>query len=136
MLGIIFKILSIILFLAVNYASLSSSLLFSDRQIQLIGLLAIGSLVAILGASIFFQFNAQHLLGDVDTRFLVDTYNISKRESEIITLLINGKTNREISEVLFIGLPTVKTHLNQIYKKLGVSNRASVVSLVLQRLNS
>ncbi len=50
-------------------------------------------------------------------------YQISKREQEIVALLIKGKTYKEISEELFISISTVKTHAGNIYKKCGIKNR-------------
>jgi DNA-binding CsgD family transcriptional regulator/drug/metabolite transporter superfamily protein YnfA len=55
---------------------------------------------------------------------------ISVREEEIILLLVQGKTNREIAEALFISTNTVKTHVKNIYGKLKVSNRVQLFSLL------
>ena len=44
-------------------------------------------------------------------------HNLTNRESEIINLLCKGKTNKEISDALYIEISTVKTHLNKIYRK-------------------
>lgn len=55
---------------------------------------------------------------------------ISSREEEIAELLVEGKTNREIAERLFISENTVKTHIKNIYGKLKVSNRVQLYSLL------
>lgn len=47
--------------------------------------------------------------------------NISERELEIIRLVRNGHTSREISNQLFISVSTVETHRKNIYKKLGLN---------------
>ena len=47
----------------------------------------------------------------------------TKREEEVIELLIQGYNNNEISEKLMITNHTTKAHLATIYQKLGVSNR-------------
>lgn len=62
-------------------------------------------------------------------------YNISKREQEIIHLVIRGKSNREIEDELFISYNTVKNHMYNIYKKTGVKNRLELVKLVSQFSN-
>lgn len=49
--------------------------------------------------------------------------HLSKREVEILSLISQGKTNEEISEILCRSLGTVKLHVHNIYKKLGVNNR-------------
>lgn len=53
---------------------------------------------------------------------------LSHRETEILTLLATGATNREMAQRLFISESTVKTHLVHIYSKLGVDNRTAAVA--------
>jgi len=65
-------------------------------------------------------------------KILAQQFQLTTRELDIINHLIRGKTNREISYSLFISESTVKTHLKQIFKKTKVSNRSSLISLVLQ----
>jgi DNA-binding NarL/FixJ family response regulator len=48
---------------------------------------------------------------------------LSLRESEVLALVANGMTNREIARSLFIGEQTVKSHVRQILAKLDVTNR-------------
>jgi LuxR family maltose regulon positive regulatory protein len=52
---------------------------------------------------------------------------LSPRELEVLELLASGLTNLEITQKLFISLPTVKSHARNIYGKLGVHNRTSAV---------
>jgi DNA-binding NarL/FixJ family response regulator len=58
---------------------------------------------------------------------------LSGRETEILRLIASGKTNRQIAQELMVSLSTVKTHVQRIIKKLGVSDRtqASVKALKL-----
>lgn len=65
---------------------------------------------------------------DWDIRHL----QISPREKEVLLLVLQGKTNKDIAESLFISLPTVKSHVSNIYEKLGVKNRMELASLVKQ----
>ncbi|RNC92892.1 MAG: hypothetical protein ED555_06745 [Allomuricauda sp.] len=51
---------------------------------------------------------------------------LSPREKLIFDAIKNGKTNKEISAALFISHSTVKTHINNIYKKLGVTSREEI----------
>ena len=60
-------------------------------------------------------------------------YEISKRESEIIIEICTGKSNKEISEKLFITLQTVKDHNYRIYSKLGVKTRGQLTNLVREK---
>jgi DNA-binding CsgD family transcriptional regulator len=54
---------------------------------------------------------------------------LTKREKEIVNLIADGKSNKEIAQILNVSVHTVEKHLNNIYKKLGVNNRASAASL-------
>ena len=49
---------------------------------------------------------------------------LTQRESEILSYVVNGLSNRGIATKLVIGDETVKSHLRSIYRKLGVSDRA------------
>ena len=60
-------------------------------------------------------------------------YEISKRESEIVLEICTGKTNKAISEKLFITLQTVKDHNYRIYSKLGVKTRTQLTNLVHEK---
>jgi LuxR family maltose regulon positive regulatory protein len=53
---------------------------------------------------------------------------LSERELEVLVLITAGKSNPEIARDLFIVLSTVKTHVQNIYRKLGARNRAQAVS--------
>lgn len=52
---------------------------------------------------------------------------ISKRESEIITLIAEGNTNAQIADKLFLSSHTINTHRKNIMSKLGVKNTAGIV---------
>lgn len=49
--------------------------------------------------------------------------NLTQRETDILSLLAEGKSNRDISRALFLSEKTVKAHLAAVFRKLGVSNR-------------
>lgn len=57
---------------------------------------------------------------------------ISEREAEIISLLVEGLSNQEIAKKLFISANTVKTHIKNIYVKLGVNNRLQLFNALKQ----
>lgn len=58
-----------------------------------------------------------------------DEYGITKREKEIIELVVNGSSNAQIAEKLNISVRTVKVHLSNIFQKLNVSNRLELATL-------
>jgi DNA-binding NarL/FixJ family response regulator len=67
-----------------------------------------------------------------DSLFAIGSKNLTQRQMEIIELVIQGKTNEEIADELFISVNTVKTHLNNIYRELNVSNRFSLYSRLIE----
>jgi len=52
---------------------------------------------------------------------------LTSREMEVLEVLATGASNRQIAELLFISEPTVKTHVNKIFRKLGISKRLEAV---------
>lgn len=58
-----------------------------------------------------------------------EKYGISNRESEIIQLICEGLTNKDIADKLFITLQTVKDHTSRIYLKTEVKNRTQLANL-------
>jgi len=59
-----------------------------------------------------------------------ERFSISPREREVVRLLLAGKSNRDIERELFISLKTVKTHVYNVYKKMGVKSRWQLARLV------
>ena len=57
----------------------------------------------------------------------------SARETDVLQLLSEGRTNREIANVLYISEQTVKTHLAHVFDKLGTSDRTATVATVLRK---
>jgi DNA-binding NarL/FixJ family response regulator len=53
---------------------------------------------------------------------------LSARESELLPLLAEGLKNNEIAASLYLSVNTVKTHLKELYRKLGAANRAQAVA--------
>lgn len=58
-------------------------------------------------------------------------YQLTEREKEILSALVQGSDNREIGEKLFISYETVRNHLKHIYEKLHVNSRSQAVSKAL-----
>ena len=59
--------------------------------------------------------------------------DLTEREREVLSLLVDGVTNAEIAGRLFIGVSTVKSHVSSILSKLNVATRTEAVSLALQK---
>lgn len=62
-----------------------------------------------------------------------DTYGLSDREIEVLQLLADGMSNKEIAANLYISTQTVKTHIAHIFDKLGVRDRTEAVAAALRR---
>jgi len=60
----------------------------------------------------------------------ISKYGITEREREIIIKVMKGKSNEDIARELFISLATVKTHLYNIYKKVGIGSRYDLLARV------
>ncbi len=58
--------------------------------------------------------------------------SLTDRESEILALLLKGKSNKEIANLKYVSTETVKSHLHNIYRKLGVKSRLETVALFLK----
>jgi len=57
---------------------------------------------------------------------------LTAREMDVLELLVQGCSNREISERLFISVHTVKNHITNIFQKIGVNDRSQLIALVYQ----
>jgi DNA-binding NarL/FixJ family response regulator len=63
-------------------------------------------------------------------RGIAARFGLTQRESEVLVLVGDGLNNTEIASALFVGVPTVKTHINAIFSKLGVRDRAKAIAMV------
>ena len=59
-----------------------------------------------------------------------ESLGISPREADVLALLMEGHSNQEIADQLFVSLNTVKTHLANLYQKLEVQRRAQAIRKV------
>lgn len=59
-----------------------------------------------------------------------DEFGLTKREREILMLMYRGRSNREIAELLFLSESTVKTHVYNIFRKMGIRNRVEAICIV------
>ena len=66
-----------------------------------------------------------------DVRKNLAINNLTGREKEILKLVAIGNSNSQIAQKLFIREITVKTHLNNIYRKIGVENRVQATILAM-----
>jgi DNA-binding CsgD family transcriptional regulator len=84
---------------------------------------------------VFLPFHRQTGTANEDSallEILYQKFNISRREREIVELILQGKSNKEIEDSLFISLSTVKNHIYNVYQKLGVKSRSQLIRLILE----
>jgi DNA-binding CsgD family transcriptional regulator len=72
--------------------------------------------------------------GGQEEAFIRDYLSLTTREAEVLIWIARGKSNRDISDILGISPRTVNKHLEQIFTKLGVENRASAAALAVGAL--
>ncbi|MFW7267897.1 response regulator [Gluconacetobacter sp. Hr-1-5] len=70
-----------------------------------------------------------------EERLLAQRHGLTTREAEVLLWISRGKPNRDVSEILNISPRTVNKHLEQIFAKLGVENRASAAAIAVTTLN-
>ena len=70
--------------------------------------------------------------GDFQERIreVAEQYNLTKRERELVELIYQGKSNKDIAEELFLSESTVKTHIYNIFRKMNVKNRIEVICII------
>ncbi|MDD3765144.1 MAG: response regulator transcription factor [Nevskiales bacterium] len=70
-----------------------------------------------------------------EERALQQAFVLTGREADVLIWISRGKSNREISEILGISPRTVNKHLEQVFAKLGVENRAAAAARAVRVLN-
>jgi len=74
---------------------------------------------------------ARQLVGEAPPRG-GDTFGLSPREREVLSLIALGRTNREIGDRLYISQKTVGVHVGNILAKLGVSGRVEAATVAIR----
>lgn len=73
-------------------------------------------------------------LGRIEAAAQDDLYEIlTDREKQVLKLVAEGKTNKEVAEILEISVKTAMGHRANLMEKLGIHNRAELVKFALQR---
>ena len=57
---------------------------------------------------------------------------LSKREKQVLELIAEEKTNKDISEILFISIPTVETYRRNLFKKFEVKNSVGLIKMAMR----
>jgi len=82
------------------------------------------SFIGVIGSDeLLFRLSGGPSMPDGDK--LREAFHLTVREADVLVWIAKGKANRDIGEILGLSARTVNKHLEQIYVKLGVENRAS-----------
>ena len=65
-----------------------------------------------------------------DLGFIAERFDLTKREMEVLVLILQGKSNRDIERLLFISNKTVRNHIYHLYQKMAVKSRLGLVNAV------
>jgi two-component system, NarL family, nitrate/nitrite response regulator NarL len=76
---------------------------------------------------------AAGLVGEIQRRNTDDAPTLSAREREVLAMIAAGKTIPAMAKELFLAPSTVKTHVQRLYEKLGVSDRGAAVAEAMRR---
>ena len=75
---------------------------------------------------------AAQILMSAATRPPDPTYDLTRRELDVLEQIVEGRTNPEIAQILSVSLSTIKTHVSNILGKLNVTSRIEAVKLALE----
>ncbi|WP_109302713.1 response regulator transcription factor [Aquimarina sp. AU474] len=78
----------------------------------------------------FFQFSASRKNRNSTSD---QTKNLTQQEQKVLDFILKDKTNKEIASSMFVSVSTIKTHINNLYKKLEVRSREEVKSLFINK---
>jgi DNA-binding CsgD family transcriptional regulator len=67
----------------------------------------------------------------IDVTKARENFRLSKRETEVVGLICQGLTSREISDAIFISEFAVKDHLKNIMRKMGAGSRNEIIAALL-----
>ncbi len=107
-------------------ASARSCLEVGERRLEL-------SLLSSIGPDELL-FRLTEIIAGGDEQILQQTLQLTSREAEVLLWISRGKSNREIGTILSISPRTVNKHLEQVFIKLGVENRASATARAVRAL--
>ena len=124
--GLSIPLISFTLLELTNYASFYQAHLDEFMtQLLYVSVFVINGVIIFLMVQFYIQLSEHH---SNNIQKLITIYSVSNREIDIISILLQGKTNKEIAEKLFIEESTVKTHLYNIFQKLNVKSRIELMA--------
>jgi DNA-binding CsgD family transcriptional regulator len=130
--GLLYLLIYIIIFIYFILPYAANTILISLLLLSL-------NIVPILYLKRYLQRSYWDILAEPEREKMINglyaKHNISKREKEVIHLILQGKSNKEIADALFISLPTVKQHIYNIYQKIGVKSRMQLNNFIREHID-
>lgn len=127
--------------IAILLTSIAISIRSSDGEIKLVlqnypALIFLLVVISLFLVAIYFR-RTIHRISDLSSQIKEHSKNtteefdnllngLTERQREVYDLIISGKANKEIMSELFIEQSTLKSHVNQIYKKLNIKSRSEL----------
>lgn len=100
---------------------------FVIKEVPFVFIISISLLVFYIFYRFYFAAPVNKTQKSLSPEF-IKNFSITPREQEIILALLEGKSNKELAQALFVSEKTIETHLGNIYKKIGVKNRLELFS--------
>ncbi len=133
---VVFMFLQMLIFLALEitdysfvYKETFSALNYTYFRITVI----VNVFILIFATLTYYSNLSRHFKDTLST--VSQLKNFTNRESEIISLVVEGKSNQEIADTLFIETSTIKTHLGKIFRKQNVINRVQLIAQFQSQIN-
>ncbi|WP_293851573.1 response regulator transcription factor [uncultured Brevibacterium sp.] len=122
----------------VVYSELNTDYIYQTMQSVLAGAMVVSPTAssALLNTTSHVEEHSKNDADDLDATgppSLAEKYGLSRRETEVMSLVADGLNNRQIAESFFLSEKTVKNHINRIFGKMNVTSRAEAVSIWLKR---
>ncbi len=112
-----------------NHGSARCSFNVAGRRLECSFLSTLGS-----NELLFRLAEVNHTDNDTDKSILQRAHSLTSREAEVLLWISRGKSNRDIGQILDISPRTVNKHLEQVFVKLGVENRAAGAAVAVRTL--
>lgn len=126
----------LVLYLVYNFGFIGSGFLPSPANlIVLTAFLMVANLIPVYWLKVHYETGfvvARSYKSAGTLNMFFQQYQISRRERDIVELILAGKSNKEIESDLFISFNTVKNHIYRLYQKLGVNSRGQLMHLIHQ----
>lgn len=81
----------------------------------------------------YYGHEVQQAMANTIFHTLGDTPRLTKREKQVLKLIVSGKTSSDMAEELFISQLTVETHRRNLMKKMNATNTASLVRIAIEK---